>query len=368
MNCFREYIKYVTLNVLGMIGLSCYILADTFFVAQGLGSSGLAALNLAIPIYSFIHGVGLMLGIGGASRYSMQRGQDQGTDADRQKRQKNLAEDMKHTKQNAGRQDSQSDRNFAHTSRQSQQSDRIFTHTIILGACFAVIFVLAGLFGSGMLTRLLGADTEVFEMCETYLKVMLLFSPAILLNDIILCFVRNDGAPQLSMAAMLTGSISNIILDFVFIFIFDMGIFGAVFATGLAPVISLMVMLRFFVQKRNQFKIAKCRPCAQLVQHIFAGGIPSLVAEVSSGIVMMIFNIVMLKLRGNIGVAAYGVVANLSLVVLAVYTGGCAGNSAIDQQVFWSWKCGKNTQKFPLCGMDGDNFVGRDLLWHVFRC
>ena len=53
---FRSFIKYASLNVMGMIGLSCYILADTFFVSQGLGTNGLTALNLAIPVYSFIHG------------------------------------------------------------------------------------------------------------------------------------------------------------------------------------------------------------------------------------------------------------------------------------------------------------------------
>lgn len=70
-NCLKQYGKYTFLNVLGMIGLSCYILADTYFVALGLGSSGLAALNLAIPVYSLIHGTGMMLGMGGATRYSM---------------------------------------------------------------------------------------------------------------------------------------------------------------------------------------------------------------------------------------------------------------------------------------------------------
>ena len=54
-SCFREFIKYSSLNVLGMIGLSCYILADTFFVSKALGADGLAALNLAIPVYSFIN-------------------------------------------------------------------------------------------------------------------------------------------------------------------------------------------------------------------------------------------------------------------------------------------------------------------------
>ena len=70
-----EFCKYTSLNVLGMIGLSCYILADTFFVANGTGSNGLAALNIAIPAFSLIQGTGLMLGIGGATKYSIAKNQ-----------------------------------------------------------------------------------------------------------------------------------------------------------------------------------------------------------------------------------------------------------------------------------------------------
>lgn len=67
----KEFSRYAFLSVLGMVGVSCYILADTFFVAQGLGTNGLAALNLAIPVYNLINGTALMLGIGGATRYSV---------------------------------------------------------------------------------------------------------------------------------------------------------------------------------------------------------------------------------------------------------------------------------------------------------
>ena len=63
----REFARYTLLSVAGMLALSCYILADTFFVSQSLGTNGLAALNLAIPVYNFIHGTGLMLGMGGAT-------------------------------------------------------------------------------------------------------------------------------------------------------------------------------------------------------------------------------------------------------------------------------------------------------------
>ena len=62
-SCIREFSRYTVLSVLGTLGVSCYILADTFFVSKGLGTSGLAALNIAIPVYNFIHGTGLMIGM-----------------------------------------------------------------------------------------------------------------------------------------------------------------------------------------------------------------------------------------------------------------------------------------------------------------
>ena len=277
----KEYAKYTSLNVLGMLGLSCYILADTYFVAKGLGSSGLAALNLAIPVYSFIHGTGLMLGMGGATWFSIFKSQGV-----------------------------------------RERKDQVFFHTTILACCFAVLFVVEGL------------------TTQTYLKVLLLFSPAFLVNDLLLCFVRNDGAPQLAMAAMLGGSFSNIVLDYVFIFLFQMGIFGAVFATGLAPVISLAILSPFFLRHKNSFHLKKSTAGNRfkigwhLVVQILAGGIPSLVAELSSGIVIIVFNVIILSLQGNTGVAAYGVVANLSLVVVSVFTGIAQGIQPIVSKYF----------------------------------
>lgn len=283
-NYLREFAKYTSLNVMGMIGLSCYILADTFFVSKGLGTNGLAALNLAIPIYSFIHGSGLMIGMGGGTRYSIQK--------------------------------SQSDHKAANCT---------FTNTIYLAAAFAVFFMLIGIFFSGTIIFLFGADENVFDMSKTYLQVILLFAPAFLMNNVLLCFVRNDGAPQLSMAAMIGGSLSNVLLDWVFIFPCQMGILGAVLATGLAPILSMMILSPHFIRKKNQFHFIRCpakkTPCIR----ILSIGMPSFVTEVSSGVVMIVFNSIILNLNGNVGVAAYGIIANLSLVTIAIYTGIAQG-------------------------------------------
>ena len=155
--------------------------------------------------------------------------------------------------------------------------------------------------------------------------MILLFAPAFILNDILVCFVRNDGNPRLSMLAMLGGSMANILLDYVFIFPLGMGIFGAVLATGLAPLISIAIMSGHWMGKNKGFHLAKTEIQGQTALLILSLGFPSLITEVSSGIVIIVFNVIILGLKGNVGVAAYGVIANLSLVVISIFTGIAQG-------------------------------------------
>lgn len=271
----REFVRYSALSSCGMIAVSCYILADTFFVAQGLGTAGLAALNLAIPIYNFIHGTGLMLGMGGATKYSI------------------------------------------HQSRGDPGgASRMFTGMLLLSVLFSIPFLLLGLFCSHGITVLLGADQAVFEMTRTYLQVLLLFAPATLVNDVLLCFVRNDGDPRLSMLATAAGSLANIVLDYIFIFPMGMGIFGAVLATGMSPVLGILILLPHCIRKKGDLRLVPGPTASAL-----SLGLPSLLAQLSSAVVMIAFNSIILGLEGNTGVAAYGVIANISLVVTAVYTG-----------------------------------------------
>ena len=277
---FRAFARYTSLNVMSMIGLSCYILADTYFIANGIGADGLTALNLAIPIYSFINGIGLMLGVGGATRYAVFRAQGK-----------------------------------------EEEGTKIFMNMIYGAGIFAALFMAAGLFGAGRLAEILGADFKTYEMTAVYLKVILLFSPAFILNNIINCFVRNDGNPGLSMLAMLSGSFANIFMDYIFIFPMNLGIFGAVLATGFAPLVGLLILSWHFVKKRNGFFFKKIRPEAGKLLPCISIGMPALVTEVSAGLVMILYNILILGIAGNVGVAAYGIIANIVLVILSIYNG-----------------------------------------------
>lgn len=290
---FKDFSKYVSFNILGQIAYSCYTLADTFFVSADIGTNGLTALNLAFPIFCIISGTGLMIGIGGSSRFSILKSRNE-----------------------------------------SKAANQVFTNALMLVAIFAILFFFTGLFASRPLVRFLGADSQVFEITNIYFKTLMLFAPAFMLNHTLQSFVRNDGNPSLSMAAMMTGSFSNIILDYIFIFPCNMGIFGAAFATGLSPVISMLVLLPYFIKKKNSFHIAvpNFSQFKRNVGKILGNGIPPFLTEAASGIVMFVFNFIMLRIAGNVGVAAFGVICVISLVVISLYTGLSQGMQPLISQ------------------------------------
>ena len=261
----REFGHYAAMNILGMIGISCYILADTFFVAQGTGSLGLAALNIAIPAYNLMNGIGLMLGVGAATQYTIARAQND-----------------------------------------QRQADSVFTHAAALGL-------------------LLGADAQTLGMTTTYLRMLWCFGPFFVMNNVLLAFTRNDGAPTVAMCGMIAGSLFNIVFDYIFIFPCGLGMFGAALATGFSPFVSILVLLTHLRRPSRGFHLVNTPLRVSRVPSLCAPGLSSLIGEIASGVVLLLFNLVLLRLSGNTGVAAYGVVANLALVGIAVFTGLCTG-------------------------------------------
>ena len=126
---FSLFLKYVSANVLGMIGFSCYILADTFFIARGIGSDALAALNLVLPAYSLLNGTGLMIGMGGGSRYSL-----------------------------------------SSTHPEGETHRTVFTQSVLLAVIAAIFFALTGLLGAEPLCLLLGADSRTLPFAVPYIR------------------------------------------------------------------------------------------------------------------------------------------------------------------------------------------------------
>ena len=284
MTLKQKFIHYVSANMISMIGLSLYILADTFFIAKGIGANGLTALNLALPIYNLISGLGMLIAIGGAAQFITYKSTENTHDA-----------------------------------------NNVFLHGIVLVLIFGALFVFAGFAFSQQLASLLGANNTIHGMTSTYLKFIMIFAPAFMLNNVLSAYTKNDGDPHLAMIGMLAGSLFNIIFDYIFIFPFHLGMLGAVLATAFSPVIGILILLTRFINHKSSIHFEHIHFNINLVIKTFTLGFPSLINEISGGVVMLVFNYLILHIAGNIGVAAYGVIVNIYLVILSFFNGIAQG-------------------------------------------
>ena len=170
MNLTKQFFKYVSQNIFGLLGTSCYILADTYFISQAAGTDGVTLLNLCLPIYNFIFAIGAMVGLGAATRYAILRAQG------------------------------------------DERCQRYFSNAIFCACALSVPFLLAGIFAPGSLLRLMGGDAEIVALGVPYARIFLMFTPFFMCNYIVSAFVRNDGDPSLAMvAAALATAVSPII-------------------------------------------------------------------------------------------------------------------------------------------------------------
>ena len=280
----KKFTRYISLNVLGMIAISCYILADTYFISSAVGTLGIVALNLTLPFYNFIYGLGMMLGTGGGIRYSILR-----------------------------------------ANNRNEEAQKVFTNTLILGFLISLLFVLVGLTLSKQITTLLGATGVVEEYASSYFRIFMSFAPLFIISEILLSFVRNSGAPRRAMTAMIIGSLMNAIMDYIFIVILDMGMSGAAFATILSPAISILIYVPFIMSKGNDLKLVRVKLSFTSLLDVSHLGLTVFINEFGFGLVMLIFNSRIMYLEGDMGVAAFGIVTNISIVINAIFTGIATG-------------------------------------------
>ena len=292
MNLTKQFFKYVSQNIFGLLGTSCYILADTYFIAQAAGTDGVTLLNLCLPIYNLIFAFGSMIGLGAATRYAILRAQG------------------------------------------DARAQRYFSNAIFSVCILAVPFMLVGIFRPDGLLRLMGGDADIVALGMNYARIFLMFTPFFMCNYVVASFVRNDGDPSLAMVATLSGSLFNVVFDYIFIFPMGLGLPGAALATAISPILSIAVCSAHFIKKSNTITFVRKAPSVRLLAQSCQLGISGFVGELSSGVTTTVFNFLLLRLAGNVAVAAYGVVANFALVATANFNGVAQGAQPLVSQCY----------------------------------
>ncbi len=292
MNITKLFFKYVSQNIFGLLGTSCYILADTWFISLAAGTNGVTLLNLCLPVYNFIFAIGSMIGLGSATRYAILRTQG------------------------------------------DARAQKYFSNALICACLLSVPFVLIGIFCPGSLLHLMGGDADIVALGVGYTRIFLLFAPFFMCNYVFTSFVRNDGDPSLAMIATLSSSLFNVVFDYIFIFPVGLGLPGAALATAVSPIISIVICALHFLKKENTVKFIPQLPSVRLLGQSCQLGISGFVGELSSAVTTTVFNFLLIGLAGNVAVAAYGVIANLALVATAIFNGVAQGAQPLISQCY----------------------------------
>lgn len=288
----KQFLRYVSQNMLGMLGMSCYILADTYFISKAVGADGITALNLVLPVYNLIFAIGSMIGVGSAIRFVVDR------------------------------------------EKGSPQAESYFFHALICAGMISLFFMAVGIFLPDRLVALLGGDAAIVSVGTDYTRIFMIFTPFFMWNYICNAFVRNDGSPSIAMAATLFSSLFNIIFDYILMFPLGLSMEGAALATACSPVVGILICMIHFHSKKNTITLHPVLPSLRRLIYSCQVGVSAFVGEFSSGVITIIFNMIILSIAGNTGVAAYGVVANTSLVAVSLFNGIAQGSQPLISQYY----------------------------------
>lgn len=258
-NIGKLFFRYLLPAVSATLVTSIYVLADTIFIGKGISDVAVAALNIIIPLFSLYFGTGLLFGVGGAVLLSVAKGQGD-----------------------------------------EKKANAYFSIALVANAVISIIFLLLNIFWFDKIAYMLGATETTIGFIREYGSYFIWGIPFFCFSTFLQAFIRNDKAPKLAMIAVITGGVLNIIIDYVFIYIFDMGMGGAAFATVLGSVFSCVILCTHFFSKNNTLHFVKSGIQLKYLKDVLKNGFSSFLIEMSSGIVIFIFNIQVIRYIGNV--------------------------------------------------------------------
>lgn len=276
---FNIFIRYAIPSIIGMLAMTSAGIIDGVFVGQFVGAEALAAVNIAMPLLNIFFGVGVMIATGGATLSNIKRGEGK-----------------------------------------LNESNNTYTVTLTLVTLIGLIATIFCVVFSDTAAILLGASADTVEHVSVYIRIVSIFFIPFLGSFSLEMFLKNDGFSILPIVAMVLGAITNVVFDIIFISYLDMGLTGAALATGIAYTVPTIIMVACIFGK-SSWKIVKPRFKFKEIRELLFNGSSELLSNVSVGISGLIFNIIIIREIGTIGVAAYSVSNYAGMIAMAVFFG-----------------------------------------------
>lgn len=286
---YKKLLRFVTPSVIMMVFTSIYSVIDGLFVSNYVGKTALAAVNLVFPIFMAIAALGFMVGTGGSAVVA-----------------KTLGE------------------------KKDKLANEYFSMLVYITVAGGIVLSVIGFFLLPFLAQLLGASGELLDNCLLYGRIGFISMPAFMLQNVFQSFFVTAEKPKLGLAVIVSAGVTNMVLDFLFIGVFGFGLAGAAFATVCGEFIGGLFPIFFFMRKNSsKLRLGKTHFHGKVLLKTCTNGSSELMTNLSSSIVTSLYNVQLMKIADENGVAAYGTIMYVSFIFVAIFLGYSIGSAPI---------------------------------------
>ncbi len=276
----KNILKFAVPTIAMTVFMSFYTMVDGLFVSNLIGTNGLSAINLTAPVIQLVTAISTMLATGGSAVIMRKMGE-----------------------------------------KKEEEAREDFTFLILVNVFVGIVMCGLGYVVMGPVFSGMNLSPEVYGYCVAYLSRYLLFTvPILLMNNFTLYMIASEKA-ALSLVCSVAGGVMNMILDYVFLAVFSMGISGAAIATGLGYSVTAVVGLVIFNQKKSLLHFKKPVFRWKILFQAAANGSSEMATALVTGIITMMFNWTMLRYAGEDGVAAVTIIMYVLMFASSLYTG-----------------------------------------------
>ncbi|GAA0106951.1 MULTISPECIES: MATE family efflux transporter [Clostridium] len=271
----KQFFKYLVPSVTAMWIFSLYTMIDGIFVSRGVGETALAAVNIAMPFVNFIFAISMLFSTGASTIISIYIGKN------------NI-----------------------------KKANEIFSFNLFCMLTISLIITLLCLLNIDRISLFLGATENTFDLVKDYLKIIISFNGFFIISYCLEVLTKADGYPYLAIVGMIISALTNIILDFLFVIILDFGIKGAAYATIISQGVSFIFFLSHFMSKKSKLTLTKFEFKVKYLKRILSIGFPDAITELTSGIVILLFNQTILRYIGESGIVTYSIICYVGTLVI----------------------------------------------------
>ena len=288
MNEMKTFLKYVIPSVLSFALSGVYAIVDGFFVGHSIGDAGLSAINIAYPVSAFLQAAGTGIGMGGAVCYSISRAE-----------------------------------------KKEKRSKEFLSATLWLLILMSVLLTVFAFLLNRPILQLLGAEGSLLSLGMEYNAVIALGAGLQILSTGLVPFIRNHGGPLYAMISMVAGFITNIILDYLFVWVLGRGMTGAALATILGQGVTLLFSLVYFFREKLFSLRISLRRVLSLTAPVIKVGLSPFGLTMTPNISLIIINWFCVIYGGEQAVAVYACIAYIICIVYLVFQGVGDGSQPV---------------------------------------